>query len=190
MKRKRLDRDIWTDILEKTYRQQPVCAGGLDGIVSLLTLDRVDRPSLWDTPCGETAVCEAGMLWVQYLPSQGDCLITAMLNPARDTVLYYIDIIAGHGFAEDGVVFYDDLYLDIVIHQDGSLKVDDEAEFEEAFAAGDIDEALYRRGKDILAALLGSRTVRIAYLHGLCREGLRLFGERADSPCLQGKAQQ
>lgn len=175
MKRKRLDRDIWTRIVSSEYAQRAVCDEALDGIIALLKIKEVDHPSIWGTPCGDAVACESDMLWVEYLPACGNYLITAMLNPRRNTVIYYIDILAQHGRAEDGVAWYDDLYLDVVVYQNGSILIDDVEEFEAAFAAGEIDDALYALGKNTVEALLKSPTTRRETLNRTCREILRRF---------------
>ena len=62
------------------------------------------------------------------------------MNANNDILLWYIDMIAGQGIDTDGVPYFDDLYLDLVVYPDGTIIVDDMDELEEALSAKDITQ--------------------------------------------------
>ena len=63
-----------------------------------------------------------------------------MMNADNDILLWYIDMIADQGIDADGVPYFDDLYLDLVVYPDGTIIVDDMDELEAALATKDITQ--------------------------------------------------
>jgi hypothetical protein len=61
-----------------------------------------------------------------------------MLNEKNEILLWYIDMIAEQGIDEDGIPYFDDLYLDLVVYPDGTIIVDDMDELEDALSTKDI----------------------------------------------------
>jgi uncharacterized protein len=143
MKRKRLDRDLWTSIISKRYVQRSLATDNYQGIVALLYLDKVDPPSIWDYASKPVVICETGMKWLQFIPAEENYVLTAMINQENTINTWYIDVIAGTGFSDDGVVYFDDLYLDLIVRPDGDNKVDDLDELEVALVSQDINQELY-----------------------------------------------
>ena len=66
--------------------------------------------------------------------------ITAMMDESKKIILWYIDMIAKQGFDVDGIPYFDDLYLDLVVYPDGTIVVDDMDELEEALSKHDITQ--------------------------------------------------
>lgn len=71
-----------------------------------------------------------------------------MMNGKEEVVVWYIDMIAEQGIDADGIPYFYDLYLDLVIYPDGTVLVDDRDELEEALKEGDISEKQYRLALD------------------------------------------
>lgn len=153
MKRKRLDRNVWWDITEKRYIQKTVRTEEFEGHLSVLYIDGMTRPTVWALPEGTVTVCDVGMKWLQILPQAGDFLITAMINRENRIVHWYIDMADGWGYLEDGMAYYDDLYLDLEVQPCGWHKVDDMDELQEALDDGDISQAQFDRALDTLDRL-------------------------------------
>lgn len=57
-----------------------------------------------------------------------------MMDEEEKILLWYIDMIAGQGIDADGVPFFDDLYLNLVVYPDGTIVVDDMDELEDALS--------------------------------------------------------
>lgn len=136
MKRKRLDRDIWTDIIKKRYIQKDSKLGDFDGVVGLLYIDKVIEPTMFRYDHLTFEVCASGMKWLEFIPRDEKYMITAFININGKIDAWYIDMIGGYGICDDGVAYYDDLYLDIGVHPSGHIMVDDMDELEEALRDG------------------------------------------------------
>lgn len=63
-----------------------------------------------------------------------------MLNEDNEILLWYIDMIADRGIDIDGIPYFDDLYLDLVVYPDGTIVEDDRDELEEALFSKDITQ--------------------------------------------------
>ena len=66
-----------------------------------------------------------------------------MMDENEKVLLWYIDMIAKQGIDADGVPYFDDLYLDLVVYPDGTVIVDDMDELEEALLKKDITQNQY-----------------------------------------------
>lgn len=154
IKRKRLDRDIWTDILDKDYRQCRIEVPFFTGYAALLDIRAVARPVAWDFPEGSVVVCDAGMQWLELLPEEGSHLITAMLGPGRRIREWYMDVIDGWGWSQDGVLWFDDLFLDLVLRPGGQFFIDDRDELDAALEQGSITPEQHRRAVETAQQLV------------------------------------
>ena len=143
MKRKSLAYDTWTCILS---RELHICrvTEPFAGHVSLLRIQEVTEPQVWQWRGQPLTVCDKGMAWLTMLPEQGGLCITAQLNADGSVALWYIDMIDGQGVDTRGVPWFDDLYLDLIIHPNGTMAVDDRDELDAALAAGDITVQQHR----------------------------------------------
>lgn len=177
MKRKRLDRDIWRRIVEKRYAQRIVRTPDFNGVAALLHIDRVTEPSVWNLNGVPTPIAADGMLWLQFAPEGEDYLVTAMMDGTENIRAWYVDVVAGMGFADDGVAWYDDLYADLIFAPDGPVRLDDMDELDAALAAGKItrdQRALARRTVErVERTLCADRPALMA----LCARLLALFSD-------------
>lgn len=88
-------------------------------------------------------MCDKGLKWLSILPQNDFYCITAMMNADDDIFLWYVDMIAEQGIDVNGVPWFDDLYLDLVIYPDGTILVDDKDELDEALSVKDITREQY-----------------------------------------------
>ncbi len=68
-----------------------------------------------------------------------------MMDAEYNIKVSYIDMIDEQGIDDDGVPYVYDIYLDLVVYSDGSIKVDDRDELDAAYEDGDISEEQYNR---------------------------------------------
>lgn len=61
-----------------------------------------------------------------------------MMNEKCEVQVCYIDMLAEQGYDEDGVPYFYDLYLDLVVYPDGTIVEDDRDELEKVLEDGDI----------------------------------------------------
>lgn len=161
MKRRRFTYDEWAGIPNQRFCQQRIDTTLFHGMARLICMDKVAEPIRWNFQNDDILVCDNGMKWLAMLPDNEYYVISALLNNRNEITLWYIDMIADSGLDEDGIVYYDDLYLDLVVYPYGEVYTDDMDELEEALEKKDISQDLYdlaiRTCDKLRAGLLGDR---------------------------------
>ena len=181
MKRKRLDRDIWTSIVEKEYFQEDINESDFSGILSVLYLKKVFPDSVWNANHETLAVAASGMKWLQFLSIKGNYLLTAMISAKNEIVCYYVDVIAGYGFDHDDVAYYDDLYLDVIVYTNGNILIDDKDELMNAYKSNKISKELYDLAEDTAIELIKGILKDVSSLKEFCMKYLSLIESRYTS---------
>lgn len=143
MKRSRLSYDEWKCILSKEIYGRRVSSELLTGYVGLIEIEEVSEVQIWNFRGEDIIVCDKGIKWLSILPENDWYCITAMMNEKEEILLWYIDMIAAQGMDADGIPYFDDLYLDLVVYPDGTVVVDDMDELEEALKQKDITQEQY-----------------------------------------------
>lgn len=153
MTKKRLDRDKW-GFQGFPYYQMRMDTDGFHGLVSIIDL-KAGNYMYWDmAKAGQTPVCGEGMLWLQLIPDHQHRAITAKFLPPSRTVhgvtyaksiaLWYVDVIDGWEYDEDGVASFNDLYLDVIFDVEGDVHIDDRDELDAAYQSGELTEEQYQ----------------------------------------------
>jgi uncharacterized protein len=142
MKRRFVDRSDWDRILEREDRLLRCDLKHFQGWVSELKMLRVREPFSVPNLGGSICIADAGFVWL-HLQDDANHVLTAMLDSSGDIVQWYIDIVLEHGFDAENRLYFDDLYLDIVVSPDGRFEVQDADELEDALKAGVISQAQF-----------------------------------------------
>ena len=175
MNKKRLNRDKW-GFQYYPYYQMRIDHELFHGLVCLIRFTDGEK-NYWETPkAGRIQVTGEGMTWLELIPDDTRRVITAMYfpdgthGPERESYpvtaneqyqpsIWYIDIIEGTEYDEDGVAAFIDKYLDVIITPEGDVKVDDRDELDAAYASGELTKEQYdaalAEGEDILKAYGG-----------------------------------
>ena len=140
MKRSRLSHDEYKCIISKDIVGKKVNSEWIDGYIGLIDIKEVSKIQIWKFNGEEIVVCDKGRKWLSILPQNDWYCITAMMDEKEKILLWYIDMIAKQGIDVDGVPYFDDLYLDLVVYPDGTIIVDDMDELEEALSKKDITQ--------------------------------------------------
>lgn len=138
MKRSRLSYDEWKCIKSKKQKGKRIRTDFFKGYIGLIEIEEASEKQVWKFNGENIVVCDAGRKWLSILPEDDFYCITAMLNEKNEILLWYIDMIAKQGIDAEGVPYFDDLYLDLVVYPDGTIIVDDMDELENALAVKDI----------------------------------------------------
>ncbi len=154
MKRKRADRAHWERVKQMAYEEKWVETVSFTGYAVKLVLMKVDPPGVMNNGGREICVADNGYLWLQYFPQGANYAVTKMINAEGHVVEWYIDICKEYGKDEDGVLWYDDLYLDIVVLPDGGVHLLDQDELDEALEKGWITAGEYQLAERTAAQLL------------------------------------
>lgn len=143
MKRSRLSYDEWKCILKRNVSQKHVNDVFFKGHIGLLEIFEVNEPQIWKFNGDGIVVCDKGLKWLAILPQDDFYCVTAMMNEKEEILLWYIDMIAGQGVDHEGVPYFDDLYLDLLVYPNGEIIEDDRDELEQALQEKDISRQQY-----------------------------------------------
>lgn len=138
--RKRLTYDAWDCITDKDLRGMKINSELLTGYIGLIDIKNVSEVLTWNFNGEDIVYCDKGIKWLSFLPQDDWYCITAMINEQEEIILWYVDMIAGQGTDTDGVPYFDDLYLDLVVYPDGAIIADDMDELEDALTNKDITQ--------------------------------------------------
>ena len=178
MKKKRLDRDLKWGFQFFPYFQMRGDLECFHGLVCLIQLTDGEL-IYWNLPkAGKVAVAGKGMTWLQLIPDNSQCLITVKYLPNNEVSVWYVDVIEGIEYAEDGVIIYEDKYLDVYFTPQGDVIVDDRDELDAAYSAGELTREQYdsailecdRIVKELCLNLQGTET--------FCKEVLGYVNQR------------
>lgn len=172
MKHKRLNRDQW-GFMYYPYYQMRIDHELFHGLACLIRFTDGEK-NYWATPkAGRIQVTGEGMTWLEMIPDDARRVITVMYfpdgthDPERQNYpltaseeyqpsIWYVDIIEGTVYDEDGIAAFIDKYLDVIITPEGDVKVDDRDELDAAYASGELTKEQYdaalAEGEDILKA--------------------------------------
>jgi len=108
---------------------------------------------------GAVPVCGKDMIWLTIIPDDKSRCIGAYFLPNRRVSVWYIDVIEETGIDDDGVVYYIDKYLDVVLTPQGDVCIKDRDELDAAYASGELSTAQYEdalREGDLIVKELGT----------------------------------
>lgn len=145
MYRCRLTYDEWSCIISKNRVGRQVDMPQLKGYLGLLNINTVSEQQIWKNKDKEVVVCDNGYHWLSIMPKNEFYCMTIMMDNEYRFKVCYIDMIDSQGYDEDGVPYFYDLYLDLIVYSDGNIIVDDLDELQEALEIGDITEIQYNK---------------------------------------------
>lgn len=143
MKRCRLSYDEWKCIVSKNITGKRIQEDFFQGYIGLIKINEVSEAQIWKFNGEAMVVCDKGIMWMSILPQNDFYCITAMMNEKEEILVWYIDMIESQGTDSDGIPYFNDLYLDLVVYPDGTIIVDDMDELEEALLQKDITQEQY-----------------------------------------------
>lgn len=155
MKRKRADRgNGWKRISKHRFVLQASKTETFQGHVSLIYFDEVRKP-LWVPYAGESiCIVDDGYSWLQIFPQGARHAATVMFNAQGEAVQWYVDICKRIFVDEQGILWYEDLYLDIIFLPGGEIELIDVDELDEALEQGVISDDEYNLAWNEASALL------------------------------------
>ena len=92
---------------------------------------------------GKIPVSAKGMTWLTLIPDDRKRCIGAYIKPDRRVSVWYVDVIEETGMDEDGIVYYIDKYLDVILTPQGDVIVQDRDELDGAYESGELSDAQY-----------------------------------------------
>lgn len=157
MNKMRLTRDKKWYFQYFPYHQMLMDNGLFKGWVSLNYLTDGETRYWEYEKSGKVPVCGKGMTWLTLIPDDRKRCIGAYITPDCRVSVWYVDVIEETGMDEDGIVYYIDKYLDVILTPQGDVIVQDRDELDAAYKSGELsgfqyEEAL-KEGELILKEL-------------------------------------
>lgn len=143
MKRKRADRPDWRRITQKRYAATWLESGTFRGYVALFCIDAVREPLWMKPPDRNICLADAGYGWLQHFPQGAHHAVTSIFDAQGTLVRWYIDICKQHFRDEQGIIWYDDLYLDLDVSTEGVVDLLDVDELDDALRQGQVSPVEY-----------------------------------------------
>jgi predicted RNA-binding protein associated with RNAse of E/G family len=154
MRRKWANRRLGSRVNAYEFAVHYVEKAGYRGYVTNWTLTDVQEPLTFTY--GDRQICAAdkGYTWQQYFPAGEAYTLTVMYDAAGQVIQWYFDMCKEHGIGDDGVPWFYDLYLDILVLRTGEVMLLDEEELEAALADGIVSadeyELAWRTAKKLM----------------------------------------
>jgi len=173
MKKKYIDRNVVTctpSVCETTVKRidEDIC-----GYVSHINIVEVKEKGCINSIDGsKLCIADTGYERLLFLPDGQNWCLTAMYARKKEIIEWYFDITKNNYIDENGIPWYDDLYLDIIIFPDGKILLIDEDELQSALDSGDITQIEYDLAYKAYYELLEKVMLTREYLEQLCN---RLF---------------
>ena len=150
-------RSDWHRILEREYTVSPCSFQNMEGVVSLLQIQRVTEPLTVKYEDGDVLIADKGYSWLQVAFREQFFWATVMYDDKGNFMQGYFDITAGNTFEDMENPKFQDMYLDLVLFGDGRIQVLDEDELKEALEQSEITEEQYlqtvKAGKELYCFL-------------------------------------
>lgn len=110
-----------------------------------------------------------GYKWLTYLPMDKYWALIALYNPKGEMIRWYFDISKNNFLDENGIPCRDDIFLDLIILQDGRTITEDADELQEALNKGEISIDDYNHAYKVRDNLLNSKWSNIKFLASLSK---------------------
>ncbi|RYL93014.1 DUF402 domain-containing protein [Sporolactobacillus sp. THM7-4] len=144
MKRKYSDRRGWRRIISSRISSRIFMWPSFHGEAVLLTFEEIKAPLSVTYGASRTKTVDRNYSWLQVFPDPPSHLVlTAMFNDRKQLVQCYFDVTYREGRDPDGILWFDDLYLDIILFPNHDLYLVDEDELAEALDAGIINREMH-----------------------------------------------
>ena len=140
-KRKDMRRKSWRRAKKCRYADAPVTLEGRRGREALHALEEVTSPLFVTTANGERCkIADRGYCWYQLAFEGEKIWLTAMTDENDNLKQIYFDVTAGNDFSDPENPAFTDLWLDLVLEKDLTLRLLDLDELEEAKTCGMVSE--------------------------------------------------
>jgi uncharacterized protein len=177
-------RPWWRRVKESRFSVWKLNGTLFSGYVTRLDLLEVTSP-LWVKSCGEEiCVADEGYSWLQHFPRGTHYTLTSQWDEKGEILQWYFDICEKHGLTDDGIPYWEDLYLDIVGTPDHTFELLDQDELVEALEQKRISSEQYKlavREADKLLRLLKDGSVELLELAKLHYAKLAIDSARVNS---------
>lgn len=172
IKRVRLTFDEWN----KTVPKKEVNLFETEEIYgTFINIIEVKKTQVWFCFDKKITVADNGYKWLVVLPKKDNYAITMYMDRNDVPILWYIDLIDGIGVDADGIPFYNDMFLDLIVSDDGQVVEDDRDEFEKAYFDGIINNKQYQKVISVSEQLKQRISENQRWISEYCRNIVELY---------------
>ena len=133
IEKKYMDKRGWKRVIQRKYISKKIIENGRSGEISLVLIEKVTEPSIKQYENGiKVKIADNNYYWLQLAFQNENYWITAMFDDKKQLIQYYIDITEKNEIKNNGESYFLDLFLDIVILQNGDVLLLDEEELTKA----------------------------------------------------------
>ena len=132
---------------------------------------------------GKVPVCGKGMIWLTLIPDDRKRCIGAYIKPDRRVSVWYVDVIEETGMDEDGIVYYIDKYLDVILTPQGDVIVQDRDELDAAYESGELSDFQYKEALKEGDLIVEELAADIEKTEQYCLEVLKYAEEMIAEDC-------
>ena len=146
-RRKYADRTRWMRVTKRTFTVKEVESRAFKGYVTRLEILKVKKP-LYVSEFGKRfAIADNGYTWLQHFPKGERYCLSTMFTAKGKVAQWYLDIAHKTGVSDEGIPWWDDLYLDIIIVPDKGAQIVDEDDLEQALAKNKISKHMAKEAR-------------------------------------------
>lgn len=132
MKRKSTDRIYLKRVIDRNFISSSVNDDSFKGYISLFKINKVTDSCVIKYEERNVCVINNGYSLLQYVPLDENYTLTAFCDENNNLIQWYFDITYRNGIGDDGIPYYDDLYLDIIILPPFEVHLVDKDELDDA----------------------------------------------------------
>jgi len=140
-------------------------------------IEKVKEPLIAYMNGNDVCLADEGYIWLQHVPSNSNFAVTTMYNRNKEIVQWYFDVTKLNGVSEKGRVFFDDLYLDVVVLPSSEILLLDEDELEEALEANIITKKDYSLAYNEATAIINGMAADVQALRRFSNKYLKYMEE-------------
>ena len=120
------------------FSQKQFSCEGFEGIIACAKIEKAGKRIVIE---GREKICiiDDGYCWIEMYPDDKNYAITTIFDNNGKLVEWYVDAILNCS-NDNGIVAYDDLYLDIAVKPNGQWRMLDDEELLQARDAGEISQ--------------------------------------------------
>ncbi len=154
MIRKFVDRSNWIRVTKFKDKTLKIKDKNFDGYIYGIYVEQANKK--FEVSYGDEnfLILDDGYTWIQIIPTSKHYTVTIMYNNEKEIVQWYIDITNMNGIDSDERIFYDDLYLDVVITKNRNVILINEDKINSALnnfvITSEQYKNAYREARDIM----------------------------------------
>lgn len=142
---------------------------------AFINIIEVKKPQVWFCFDKKITVADNGYKWLVVLPKKDNYAITMYMDRNDLPILWYIDLIDGMGVDADGIPFYNDMFLDLIVSDDGQVVEDDRDEFKKAYVDGIINNKQYQKVISVSEQLKQRISENQRWISEYCRNIVEIY---------------